>query len=211
MLVEFVDECASTHLYLIEAIKNGVINPPFAICAKSQSAGVGSRQNTWLNGEGNLFLSFCLHKNFLPDDLNDASISIYFSMIMKNYLENLGSKVWVKWPNDFYINDLKIGGTISTKIGEIYIGSIGLNLHSSPQNAGILDIKTEPNSVVWGFLAELDKKILWKQIFSKFSVEFAKSKKFITHIGDLSVDLSQAMLCDDGAIFINNKKVYSLR
>lgn len=211
MIVEFLDECPSTHIYINEAIKMGVIKPPYAVSAKRQTSGVGSRGNEWIGYEGNLFLSFCIDKNMLADDLNDASISIYFSMIMKEYLSSLGSKVWVKWPNDFYINSTKIGGTISTKIGEIYIGSIGMNLVKAPQNNGILDIGIDSSSLVFGFCDELEKKISWKQIFSKFEIQFDLSRKFITHIGSESVNLSDAKLCDDGAIFVNNKKVYSLR
>ncbi|MBE3021804.1 biotin--[acetyl-CoA-carboxylase] ligase [Campylobacter sp. 7477a] len=211
MVIEFLEECASTHNEITQGVRVGVIKPPFAMCAKTQTAGVGSRGNKWIGLEGNLFLSFCLHKNALPDDLNDASISIYFSMIMKNFLENLGSKIWVKWPNDFYVNDLKIGGTISTKIGEIYIGSIGLNLARAPQNTGVLDIKTTPNDVVWGFCDKLEEKIPWKQIFSKFKIEFERSKSFITHINGEIADLSAASLCEDGSILLDNKKVYSLR
>lgn len=211
LVIEFLDECGSTHIEICERIKLGIQKPPFAICTKRQSSGIGSRGNEWIGLDGNLFLSFCMHKNDLSQDICDSSISIYFSMIMKNFLENLGSKAWVKWPNDFYINDRKIGGTISTKISKIYIGSIGLNLAKAPENAGILDINISPNNLALGFIDELGKKISWKQIFSKFSVEFVKSKNFITHIGESSVNLADATLCDDGAIFLNNKKVYSLR
>ncbi|MCR4941831.1 MAG: biotin--[acetyl-CoA-carboxylase] ligase [Campylobacter sp.] len=211
MLVEFVDSCPSTHLYLTDALRKGVIKPPYAICAKNQTQGVGSRGNEWNGYEGNLFLSFCVDKNFLPNDLNEASISIYFSMIMKIYLQNLGSNLWVKWPNDFYLNELKIGGTISTKVQNFYVGSIGLNLLKAPENAGVLDISIQANDLVWGFCELLEKKISWKEILSKFSVEFDKSKNFITHINNESVDLSEAVLCEDGAILINKKKVYSLR
>ncbi|MGH1600460.1 biotin--[acetyl-CoA-carboxylase] ligase [Campylobacter majalis] len=211
MRVEFVDEIDSTHLYLVSALRNKTITSPYCIVADIQNAGVGSRGNEWSGGDGNLFMSFCVDKFLLPDDLNDASISIYFSMIMAEILKKYGSKVWVKWPNDFYINELKIGGTISTKINDAYVGSIGINLYSKPEKAGVLDIKVSRDSLVWAFCEELEKKPKWKQIFSKFKIEFQKSKNYITHVGDDSISLACATLCDDGAIMINNKKVYSLR
>ncbi len=211
LVVEFLDKCESTHLHLVNLLKSNAIKPPHAISTKIQTNGVGSRGNSWLGYEGNLFLSVCVDKNSIPNDLNDASISIYFSMILKQYLKSFGSNVWVKWPNDFYINDRKIGGILSTKINDNYIISLGLNLVESPDNADILDINLTADSIVWGFCEQIDKMISWKHIFSKFKIEFEKSKKFITHIDRYSVDLSQATLCEDGAIFINNKKVYSLR
>ncbi|WP_169753062.1 biotin--[acetyl-CoA-carboxylase] ligase [Campylobacter mucosalis] len=211
MVIEFLDECDSTHILMCNSIREGSIKPPSAICAKNQPNGIGSRGNSWSGLGGNLFLSFCLDKTALPSDLNDASVSIYFAMIMKIYLQNLGSKVWVKWPNDLYIDSLKIGGVISTKISNTYIGSVGLNILNAPENSAILDIKTNANDVAFGFLNELEKKFSWKQIFSKFSVEFVKSKSFITHINDQNVHLADATLCEDGAILLNDKKVYSLR
>lgn len=209
--VLYLDELDSTHVYLYEKIKKGEIKPPFAVCARTQKSGIGSRGNEWASLDGNLFLSFCVDKNFLPSDLNAASISIYFSVIMSEFLAKFGSKIWVKWPNDFYINKRKIGGILSAKIGEIYIGSVGLNLASAPQNAGILDIKISREALIAGYIKELEKKISWKQIFSKFKIEFAKSKSFITHIGTQRVNLADASLCDDGAILLDDKKVYSLR
>lgn len=211
MTVEFVDGIASTQEFLCENVRSGAIRPPFTIVAAEQTKGIGSRGNEWQGMSGNLFMSFCVDKSALPNDLNEASISIYFSMIMRENLALKGSKIWVKWPNDFYIDDKKIGGTITSKISEIYICGIGLNLKNSPKNAGVLDIDINPNDVVWGFLELLEKKILWKQIFSKFKLDFQKSKRFITHVGGEKISLEDAEICDDGAILVNEKRVYSLR
>ncbi|MDO5046420.1 biotin--[acetyl-CoA-carboxylase] ligase [Campylobacter sp.] len=211
MIVEFIDTIPSTQEFLCDSVRKGVIKPPFMIVASEQSSGIGSRNNDWQGFRGNLFLSFCVDKNFLPNDLHEASISIYFSMIMREVLALKGSKIWIKWPNDFYIDDKKIGGTITSKISEIYICGIGLNLVAAPKNAGILDIQIGINELVWGFAELLEKKILWKQIFSKFRLDFQKSKKFITHIGGSEISLESAEICDDGAILVNEKRVYSLR
>jgi hypothetical protein len=47
-----------------------------------------------------------LSKKDLPADLPLASTSIYFSFIMKKRLESMGEALWLKWPNDFYIQNL---------------------------------------------------------------------------------------------------------
>lgn len=209
--MEFVDSIGSTQEFLCENVRSKAIKPPFAIVAKEQTGGIGSRGSRWEGMSGNLFFSFCVDKNFLPHDLNEASISIYFSMLMKEILVAKGSKIWVKWPNDFYIDERKVGGTITSKISEIYICGIGLNLQNSPENADVLDIDAKADDVVWAFLELLEKKILWKQIFSKFKLDFQKSKRFITHIGNEEISLKNAEICDDGAILVNEKRVYSLR
>ena len=60
------------------------------------------------------------------------------------------------------------------------------------------------------FKAILEKKT-WKQIFSKYSIEFEKSKQYKTTIDNEKVSLLGATLNNDGSINIENKKVFSLR
>lgn len=211
MVVEFVDTIASTQEFLCENVKLGAIKPPFMIVAKEQNRGIGSRDNGWEGFRGNLFMSFCVAEESLPKDLHGASVSIYFSMLMREILALKGSKVWVKWPNDFYVGEKKIGGTITAKISKNYICGIGLNLVAAPKNAGVLDVKTTADELVWEFVQLLEKKILWKLIFSKFRLDFQKSKQFITHIQGEEISLEDAEICEDGAILVNQKRVYSLR
>lgn len=211
-MIEFVDEIDSTQKELCKKVRYKTIKEPFCIVAKSQTAGIGSRQNKWISEYGNLYFSFCLKKENLPNDLKDISVSIYFSYILKEVLKDLGSKIWVKWPNDFYIEDKKIGGVITSKIDDFFVCGIGLNLVSCPQNAAILDINISTSDIVYAFIERLKKRILWKQIFSKFLIEFKKSKEFTSHDEENEVvSLKDAILCDDGSILINNKRMYSLR
>ncbi|ANE36425.1 biotin-[acetyl-CoA-carboxylase] ligase [Campylobacter iguaniorum] len=211
MVVSFVESCVSTQDELIGAVRNGAINPPFALVAKVQTNGVGSRGNEWESKEGNLYFSFCVDENSLPSDLKPASASIYFAALMSEYLKSCGSKLWLKWPNDFYLGDKKIGGVITTKIKNVYICGIGINLKNSPSFANVLDIETSPQNIVNGFIQYLNLGFSWKQIFSKYLIEFDKSKVFDAHIGGEPVSLKNAILLEDGSIMINNKKVYSLR
>ncbi len=211
MVVNWFKELDSTHKYIINEIKAGNIKEPTLIATDFQSAGVGSRGNTWEGKYGNLFCSFCVKKKHLPKDLQLASISIYFSCLLKEVLSSYGSKIWIKWPNDFYVKDKKIGGTITTKIGDNIIGSIGLNIVESPPKFGILDLHVEPKKVVSDFLKILEKKISWKQVFSKYKIEFQNSREFTFHMGDEIKSLENAKLCDDGSIELNKRRVYSLR
>lgn len=201
----------STHKYLIENIKNNTITPPMAIGVDFQSEGVGSRGNSWLGDEGNLYFSFCVEEKHLPKDLKLESISIYFSSILKEVLNELGSKTWLKWPNDFYINDEKIGGVITTKIRSVIIGSIGLNILHAPAQFGTLDIKITPQKLVSLFLEKLSKNISWKNVFSKYKIEFQNSLGFTFHLDGKKKSLADAKLLDDGSIEVENKRVYSLR
>lgn len=207
----FVNSIESTQKALIGGIKDGSIAPPFAIVANSQSAGIGSRDNAWESQSGNLYLSFALPCQSLPGDLPISSASIYFAYLMCEHLNSLGSKAFLKWPNDLYLDDKKLGGIITTKLKNVFVCGIGINLISAPQNAAILDIKIEPKPLAQGFLKSLKNLRQWKEILSKYSLQFELCKKYSVHIDGQQVSMQDAVLQYDGSIIIDNKKVFSAR
>ena len=211
MRIEFADSVPSTQKVLVEGLRNGEIQPPFVLVAKEQTQGIGSRNNTWSGLEGNLFFSFCMSETALPGDLKGESASIYFSMIMREVLAARGSKIWLKWPNDFYVGDKKIGGTLTTRVGEIYVCGMGINLKNAPENAGILDIDVSPSVAVGEFCKRLQTAPSWAEIFKKFENEFEKSREFVTHFEGEEVSLKYAKLLSDGSLDIGGRRVFSLR
>lgn len=209
MEIYWFNKLSSTQLYLLDALKNGTLTAPVAVVAKYQTDGIGSRGNRWIGYEGGLFLSFALKLDSLPNDLNLASASIYFGYLTKEYLNSLGSKVWLKWPNDLYIDDKKIGGIITKVFQNTIVCGIGINLKNSAKEFGILDIDVELNSLVLGLLERFEKGKSWKQIFRNFSVEFYQS--LTTGNFPNSDSFKEAILLEDGSLEINKKRVYSLR
>ena len=206
-----LNEVDSTQTFLKNHILEFGYKKPFCIVADFQTAGIGSRGNSWIGKKGNLFFSFVLHKSLSPEDLPMQSASIYFTYILKIVLKNNGSNVWIKWPNDFYIKDSKIGGTITTLTKDLLYCGIGLNLQEVSQEYGILDIEIDQNILLNEYFREIEKVISWKQIFSLFRVEFENSRNYETTIGNKKVSLKNAILNNDGSIHIENKKVFSLR
>ena len=211
MQIEFVEQMPSTQEFLVDAVREGRVKPPFAIAAERQIAGIGSRGNDWEGASGDLAFSFCLAQTDLPADVPLQSASIYFAMIMQEFLASLGSQLWLKWPNDFYLGERKIGGAMTNKIKDNLFCGIGINLVSAPEYAGILDIKISVEDAIEGFFALYENKISWKQIFRNFSLQFQKSQNFSVHLGGEKISLAQAKLCDDGSIIINEERVYALR
>jgi BirA family biotin operon repressor/biotin-[acetyl-CoA-carboxylase] ligase len=206
-----LEKIDSTHSYLKEYIKTNTYTEPLCIVTDQQTNGVGSRGNSWTGKKGNLFFSFVIDKTLLPYDLPIQSASIYFSFLLKNTLKDLSSNVWLKWPNDFYIDEKKIGGTITNMTGNLIYCGIGLNLLSVNSSFGKLDISINTDEVLNNYFFYLEKKFLWKQIFSEFKIEFQNSRKYYTTIDGKKVPLTQASLNDDGSIQVNEKKVFSLR
>ena len=201
----------STQQYLLEKLRDTSSSMPIAVLAKEQTNGVGSRDNSWEGGEGNLFFSLAIPLEFLPKDLPINSASIYFSFIMKEVLLEYKEDVWLKWPNDLYHNNSKIGGTITKKVDNIFLCGMGINLQKNQNNFESLNLDIEPLFLLKKYLCELEKYPSWKQIFSQYRIEFDRSKAFFTHINSEYKSLENAILSEDGSLIIDNKRVYSIR
>lgn len=201
----------STQQYLFEKIKTGELKAPVAVLAFNQIAGLGSRENTWSGGEGNFFASFAISLDRLPEDLVLSSASIYFSFIMKKVLNGLGEKIWLKWPNDFYLDQDKVGGTITQKIDNVLICGIGINLKNEQHGFKALRSEIRAEKLLNLYLEALDKFPAWKHIFSEYQVEFEQSRNFSVHVEKSKKSLAGAILCRDGSLILEGKRVFSLR
>jgi BirA family transcriptional regulator, biotin operon repressor / biotin---[acetyl-CoA-carboxylase] ligase len=207
----YLESVDSTQNYLKEALQTKSVYPPVAVLAKEQSQGKGSRGNAWISGYGNLYLSFALEKEMLPKDLKLESLSIYFAYLFKEVLSEYGSNVWLKWPNDFYIDDKKAGGIITNVVKDFLICGLGLNIKSAPEGFAGIDIDVELSKILEDYFTKLEKKMSWKYIFSKYKLEFYKSKKYFSHLNGESVSLQDSILLEDGSILCNGQRIFSIR
>ena len=205
------DTLPSTQKYLLEHLEKKTLQAPIAVITTQQDSGVGSRDNSWSGGEGNFFASVAIDIEKLPSDLSISSASIYFSFIMKQTLVALGENIWLKWPNDFYLNDDKVGGTITQKIQNTLVCGIGINLKNTQNGYRALSGDISPENLLENFLVALEKFPKWKQVFSEYEIEFELSRKFSVHIENYQKSLSDATLCEDGSLIIEGKRVFSLR
>ena len=192
-------------------IKHNKCNIPVAILTEEQTKGKGSRTNDWSGGKGNFFASIAISIDMLTKDLPLNAASIYFAYIMKKSLASFEEEVWIKWPNDLYKNNNKVGGIITNTKDNILVVGIGINLKKDRNGFSSLNNDIEPIQLLNKFLLDLRESITWKQVFSEFQLEFEKSKAFFTHDGSVKVDMKNAVLCNDGSLVIQNRKVYNLR
>ncbi len=184
---------------------------PICIGASSQTLGKGSRGNNWIGEEGNLFISVAIERSMMPSDLRLESSSIYLAFLMKQLLNSLGSKIWLKWPNDFYLGEKKVGGVITNLVGETLVCGIGINLVSAPENFEKIDIDIVAYDLTKAY-SELFKNLpSWKQIFSNYRVEFENSRDFFTHDNNEKVALKRAVLREDGSLECDGQRIFSLR
>ena len=104
------------------------------ISAAYQSAGKGQLGNRWESEiDKNIMMSIIIYPTFLP--LADSfKLNIATSLAIKDYLSNFAENIQIKWPNDIYINNKKMGGIliqnaiIGHQLQSSIIG-IGLNIN----------------------------------------------------------------------------------
>jgi len=213
--IRLFDTLPSTQEYLISRINAGIEQNPVAVVAKNQTNGIGSRENEWSSVEGNLTVSILLTEDMLPDDLPIMSASLYFGFLMKRVISSLVDGVWLKWPNDLYLGDDKIGGVITRKTDEKIVVGIGINLKKSEKNYASLQSDIEPLILLNMFLKEVEKGEKWKTTFREYKIEFERNKGYFSgyfsHFGEEQIYLKNASINSDGSLSIGNRKVYSQR
>ena len=200
MEIIYFKKINSTQKYLLENLRENL-----CVWSEYQTDGIGSRGNSWIGEKGNLFFSCAIHKNSLPKDLKLQSISIYCMFLLKEILNSYGSQIKFKWPNDLYL-EKKVSGCISNIKNDIIIVGIGLNTKKS-QNFNALDVRVGNEEVLSKFLEQIQKNILWSEIYPKLENEFYNND-FVTND---NLELKKAKLNYDGSIEINNERIYSLR
>ena len=211
MEILYYDCLESTQKFLVEQIKSGVIDKEIAIVTKKQPNGIGSRNNYWLAKDGDILVSFALKQSSLPKDLPINSASIYFAFLMKETLNSFGCKSWLKWPNDIYIKNKKCGGVITQVTKGYYIVGIGVNLVPREDEYAYCNKEKDVKKVLNTYFMLLKKYPKWQEIFSKFRLEFEYHNDFLTTINGEKVSIKGAKLCFDGALLVENERIYSLR
>lgn len=181
---------------------------PKDICviAQTQRAGIGSRGSLWENAKDSLMFSFTF--SCPPKDLPKQSLAIYLGFVFKEVLSSLGSRVWLKYPNDLYVENSKVGGVLVEIYDNHIICGIGLNFQSV--KFGSLDIIPDKYEVLEKYFKILQKPPTWKQIFRKYRLEFYRNFSFCFHFQGEQVSLKEAILREDGALEVGGRIIYNL-
>ena len=129
----------STNNFLKTLVSNSEPLPEgTVIMADDQYAGRGQQNNIWKAEPGkNLTFSVLLKPTFLPLS-QQFLLNMVVSIAINNALSRfLGKGLSIKWPNDIYFLDQKIGGVLieNTIIGnDIKTAIIGIGINVNQQN-----------------------------------------------------------------------------
>jgi BirA family biotin operon repressor/biotin-[acetyl-CoA-carboxylase] ligase len=169
-----IDETDSTNRWLRE--QGGEEN--MVVCADYQTAGRGCGTNHWESERGkNLTFSMLLHPHDVPAQKQfriSRAISLAICKALGQHIGDLS----IKWPNDIYWRDGKIGGILievtlqGNKVKDCIIG-IGLNINQRVFRSDA------PNPVsMWQICEqETDCEQLLQEILQAFQEYMGKSNK----------------------------------
>lgn len=142
VLQEF-DDLPSTNLYALELLTKSKPPEGLVISAAFQTAGQGQIGSRWESQAGqNLTLSVILYPVFLPPRQQFA-LNQAVALSVRDLVASYGQKsVFVKWPNDIYVNHRKIAGiliqnTLSGSTLQSSVAGVGLNVNQEVFPAGL--------------------------------------------------------------------------
>ncbi|HEX8024557.1 biotin--[acetyl-CoA-carboxylase] ligase [Mucilaginibacter sp.] len=174
-----IKQVDSTNSFLKNLLSNSKPVPEgTVIMAEEQYAGRGQQQNTWHSEPGkNLTFSLLLKPHFLSVgdqfDLNRAaSLGVYDALH-----PILGDQLKIKWPNDIYYGDRKLGGMLientiqGTQLKDSVIG-IGLNINQENFPSGA----SNATSVKQILQKDYDLTLLLSEICKYIEVYYLKLK-----------------------------------
>ena len=122
-------------------IKN--FNDSLAVFAERQTSGRGRSGKTWESPpKVNIYVSYGWHSTLKLSDLEGLSLAS--GVEISDYLDPvIGETLKIKWPNDLFLSDKKMGGilveTTSNKEGTSIVIGVGLNILMSDKEENSID------------------------------------------------------------------------
>lgn len=189
-----LDSTDSTNNYAMRLIRKGEAKNGTAVFTLEQKEGKGRLGRTWISEpSANIILSVISDMKGVSLK-NQFIISMVAALAAADILEaKSNSKVFVKWPNDIFINDKKAGGilienTISGQNWQWAVTGFGININQKTfgegYNATSLAKETNRQYNVQELATELKNSFLsglerWKAGFSEDIVQAYNNRLFM--------------------------------
>ena len=209
-------------------------NDSLVIFAEQQTSGRGRSGKTWESPANvNIYLSFGWHSSLKISDLEGLSLAS--GVEISNHLDPIiGESLKIKWPNDLFLSEKKVGGilveTTSNKKGTSIVIGVGLNVLMSDKVENSIDQDWTSLSIHFG--KDFDRNKIAGNIlealfhlknnfetngFSHYKDRFEelnilKNKECLATFDDVSLmGLAEGITENGELIFNENGKIYQLR
>ncbi len=120
-----VKSCSSTMSAIkeLQAFSNRSI---VALVAEAQTEGRGQYGRVWSSPQGNIYCSVAFQSDLCPNVLIMAA-----SVVIRRALGNF-CDVSIKWPNDLFVQNQKVGGMLLERAANRWILGFGINALYAP-------------------------------------------------------------------------------
>lgn len=172
------NETTSTNEEASLSMKTTNVIEGTAFLTDSQTNGKGQRGRVWESvSNQNVLVSYVYYPTFLHVE-QQFNLIMAVSLAVKDLLDKyLMDKATIKWPNDIYINDLKISGILieSAMKGDFMSSSIigiGININqrkfnSEYINATSVSLETGKGCNIEMFFQELNRHLEYRYLMLK--------------------------------------------
>lgn len=155
----------STQILAKELLRSGA-TPWTVIVAKEQTGGIGRKGERWFSPHGGLYISVILP----PMRLENIEILTYlFSFFVAKVIFNeFGEKIFIKFPNDLYFKNKKLGGLMvqNMVLGEKNYPILGIGI-----NTNINEFPEDLKETATSLKIELSRKINNEALMDKILEE----------------------------------------
>ena len=205
--IEYYNRLDSTNTEAWELVKEKNLHGTIII-TENQTKGRGQKTKTWGMVPGkSLVFSLILAKNYPIDQSGLISLSV--SLALVESLNKRGLKAKIKWPNDIFVNEKKIGGILcetkidTSKINTMVIG-VGVNVNESISEH---DDNIQKNLTTMFEVSKHphQRELLVAEFINSFEVFLNKLSTEPTKI--IEEWLDKCMHLNENILFLQNEKI----
>ncbi|MCV9387702.1 biotin--[acetyl-CoA-carboxylase] ligase [Reichenbachiella sp. ABR2-5] len=133
--VIFLPQCHSTNEVAMSLVNHGHAREGMVVITEDQTAGKGQRGNSWHSEPGkNLTFSFIIKPHFVSLDRQFQLHTIVSLGILDAIRKFTNEQLKVKWPNDIYLGEKKLGGILienTIRGSQIDYSVVGIGLNAN--------------------------------------------------------------------------------
>ncbi|MGM0418395.1 MAG: biotin--[acetyl-CoA-carboxylase] ligase [Thermodesulfobacteriota bacterium] len=200
-----VRDCSSTMDAVYDLCEKKVLKDYDSLITQFQSKGRGQFKKEWFSGSGNLMVSFKIPFVF-KGKWSENLLPLILGNLICKALEHFGVEARIKWPNDILLKEKKIAGILVEKKEDYYIGGLGLNIVSAPDDFMLESFFSMPASSLSENRIIIDNPVMfWDLIFSEI-YDFLNKKLANEAPSDLIISLNQKLLWVNEEVYFRNSR-----
>ncbi|MBN2017166.1 MAG: biotin--[acetyl-CoA-carboxylase] ligase, partial [Candidatus Cloacimonetes bacterium] len=171
--IRFYKTVTSTNTLALGFLHESTCTNNFVICAKEQHNGRGRHTRSWYSPVGGLYCTLGFPQKRFP-----ASITLFTGIVIHKVLHSIFPELQfsIKWPNDIHINNLKVGGILTSSNDSGTVMGIGIDCNMK-------NIPERLEGIATSLLIESGRKISLKKLLRVFLNTFENNFRIFEEDG----------------------------